>query len=319
MMRYNVLVTGTSSYGVGEGLLKSINESEYRNQLNLIGASNSKLTAYKNLVDSYYILPNANHPDYSKEVNKIIKDEQIHILIPGSEAETLFYSQNKSKIESELYIDIWVNENEIINIFDNKLEAEKFFINFGIKTPKSYSECKEEFPLIIKPVIGKSSEGIFIAKDKEEYYAAKNFYQVIGEQIIVQEFIEKEKEYSVSLINLGNRLEILSMERILNKGATQYAKIVYKPAIEDMARVLHSALGDELILNLQILKKNKEYYIFEINPRFSGSAPMRAKLGFNEFDIIFANKYLNKAHVYQLKEDCYCIRGYEEVIYSDKF
>ncbi|GAI90969.1 unnamed protein product, partial [marine sediment metagenome] len=56
-MRYNVLVTGTSSYGVGEGLLKSINKSEYRNQLNLIGASNSKLTAYKNLVDSYYILP----------------------------------------------------------------------------------------------------------------------------------------------------------------------------------------------------------------------------------------------------------------------
>ena len=319
MMRYNVLVTGTSSYGVGEGLLKSINESEYRNQLNLIGASNSKLTAYKNLVDSYYILPNANHPDYSKEVNKIIKDEQIHILIPGSEAETLFYSQNKSKIESELYIDIWVNENEIVNIFENKLEAEKFFINFGIKTPKSYSECKEEFPLIVKPIMGKSSEGIFIAKDKEQYYAAKNFYQVIGEQIIVQEFIEKGKEYSVSLINLGNRLEILSMERILNKGATQYAKIVYEPAIEDMARVLHSALGDELILNLQILKKNKEYYIFEINPRFSGSAPMRAKLGFNEFDIIFANKYLNKAHAYQLKEDCYCIRGYEEVIYSDKF
>ena len=318
-MRYNVLVTGTSSYGVGEGLLKSINESEYRNQLNLIGASNSKLTAYKNLVDSYYILPNANHPDYLKEVNKIIKDEQIHILIPGSEAEMLFYSQNKSKIESELHIDIWVNKNEIINIFENKLEAEKFFINFGIKTPKSYSECKEEFPLIVKPVIGKSSEGIFIAKDKEQYYAAKNFYQVIGKKIIVQEFIEKEKEYTVSLINLGNRLEIISVERILNKGATQYAKIVHEPAIEDMARVLHSALGDELILNLQILKKNKEYYIFEINPRFSGSAPMRAKLGFNEFDIIFANKYLNKTHVYQLKEYCYCIRGYEEVIYSDKF
>jgi len=318
-MRYNVLVTGTSSYGVGEGLLKSINESEYRNQLNLIGASNSKLTAYKNLVDSYYILPNANHPDYLKEVNKIIKDEQIHILIPGSEAEMLFYSQNKSKIESELHIDIWVNKNEIINIFENKLEAEKFFINFGIKTPKSYSEWEEVFPLIIKPVTGKSSEGIFIAKDKEQYYAAKNFYQVIGEQIIVQEFIEKEKEYTVSLINLGNRLEIISVERILNKGATQYAKIVHEPAIEDMARVLHSALGDELILNLQILKKNKEYYIFEINPRFSGSAPMRAKLGFNEFDIIFANKYLNKTHVYQLKEDCYCIRGYAELIYSDKF
>ena len=44
-MAYNILITGTSSYGVGEGSLKVLYKSAYRDQLRLIGASNSELSA----------------------------------------------------------------------------------------------------------------------------------------------------------------------------------------------------------------------------------------------------------------------------------
>lgn len=318
-MKYKVLVTGTSSYGVGEGILKIVNESAYRSEIRLIGASNTNLTAYKNLAEKYYILPNANHPSYYRQIRNLIETEQIKILIPGSEAETIFFSRKKNEIESELNIDIWTNEYETIKIFDNKMNAEKFFQQVGINTPKPYRDCEGRFPLIIKPIQGKSSEGIFIVRNKQEYQAVCDFYNTIGKKIIVQEFVEKDAEYTVSLINLGNRLEVLCMERILNKGATQYAKIIEEKAIVDITEILHRALGEELILNLQVLKKDNAFYVFEVNPRFSGSAPMRAKLGYNEFDIIFAHKYLNKAHEYMLKKDYYCIRGYEEVIYNDKF
>lgn len=318
-MKYNVLITGTSSYGVGEGILKIVNESVYRNDIKLIGASNSKLTAYKNFVENYYILPNASEPEYYEEIRKIIETEEINILIPGSEAEMLLFSQIKDNIKNELNIDVWVNKYEIVEIFDNKLNAEKFFQRFGFNTPKSYQGYPVKFPLIIKPIQGKSSEGIFIVKNIEQYKAIYDFYNAIEKQTIVQEFIEKDAEYTVSLINLEGRLEILCMERTLSKGATQYAKIVEEPVVLEITKKLHQVLGEELILNLQILRKNNDFFVIEVNPRFSGSAPLRAKLGYNEFDIIFAHKYLNKAHKYELKMDSYCIRGYEEVTYYDKF
>jgi carbamoyl-phosphate synthase large subunit len=316
-MKFNVLVTGTSSYGVGEGLIKLISDSAYKEQINLIGASNSKLTAFKDKLKSYYVLPNANHPTYIDEIKNVIKNERVNILIPGSEAEMIFFSQNKKGLEKELEVDIWVNDFKIINAFDNKLNADEFFNRHEINTPRSYQNRTDNFPLIIKPVQGKSSEGIFIIKNNETFQAVHDLYKVLNIEIIVQEFLEKEAEFTVSLINLGDRLEMLTMERILNKGATQYAKIVDNSKIEDICRKVHSVIGTELILNLQILKKDNEFYVFEINPRFSGSAPMRAKLGYNEFDILFAHKYLNKVHVYELKKDSYCIRGYEEVTYID--
>ncbi|XID91095.1 ATP-grasp domain-containing protein [Paenibacillaceae bacterium WGS1546] len=317
-MKHKILVTGTSSYGVGEGLIKTINDSVYRDLIELNGASNSKLTAHKDSLEHYYILPNANHANYYDEIKKIIDTSKIDILIPGSEAEMLFFSQYKCEIEKELNVDIWVNECDIIKTFDDKMQAEAFFKENKLNTPKSIDECNGVFPIIIKPTNGKASEGIYIAKNEEQYKAICNLYRIMGKSILAQEFIEKDFEYTVSLINLNNRLEILCMERILNKGATQYAKIVDEPMILEIAKELHRVLGNELILNLQIVQKGAEFYLIEVNPRFSGSAPMRAKLGYNEFDILYAHKYLNKVHEYTLKKEHYCIRGYEEVIYDDR-
>ncbi len=320
-MKYKILVTGTSSYGIGEGMLKVINESNYLDKIELIGASNSQLTAYKNIIENYFILPNANECHYYQEVKKIVRKEKINILIPGAEAEIYFFSKNKEKIEKELNIDIWVNKYQTIKTFNNKLFTKRFFLNTEIHTPKHYLGLKNDtkFPLIIKPIEGKASEGIFIVKNKKEFYAICNFYETIGKGFLIEEFIEKDAEYTVSLINLDGELEILCMQRVLSKGATQYAKIVEKPKIISITQKIHQVLKDELILNLQILEKNNRFYIFEINPRFSGSAPIRSKLGYNEFDIIFSHKYLKKKHQYTLKKDFYCIRGYKEFIYNDPF
>ena len=48
-------------------------------------------------------------------------------------------------------------------------------------------------------------------------------------------------------------------------------------------------------INIQLrLNKNGDPLIFEINPRFSGSAPMRAIAGFNEPDMILRNFVYNE-------------------------
>lgn len=318
-MKYNVLVTGTSSYGVGEGILKTVNQSTFRKNINLIAASNSILTAFRFLADKYYMLPNAADEEYIKSLVNLAVKENIHIVIPGSEAEVKALSKNKKYLLENYKIDVWVNDYEIVEIFDDKLIAEEFFNKYGITTPESYNNSSKKYPLIIKPVNGKSSEGIFIINNEEQYRCMADYYNANDKQFIAQEYIEKDTEYTISLINLDDGIEILIMERILNKGASQYSRIINNCKIFDITKKIHEIVKKELILNIQMLTHKEMVYVIEINPRFSGSSPMRAKLGFNEFDIIFSHKYLNKKYKYVLEENAYCIRGYEEIIYSDDF
>jgi carbamoyl-phosphate synthase large subunit len=58
-----------------------------------------------------------------------------------------------------------------------------------------------------------------------------------------------------------------------------------KEYCEHVARVI-GAIGP---LNIQCRRGEKGVYVFEVHPRFSGSASMRALMGFNEPDILIKN------------------------------
>lgn len=312
MKKYNVLITGTSSYGVGEGLIKVVNKSRFRDEIKLTGASNSEMTAFKIMLDNYYILPNADSENYFIELNKIIKKENINIVIPGSETEMVKIAKNIKEISDD--VDIWLNDLEIINTFNNKEKANEFFEKNGILTPKVFKEKKDikEFPVFLKPISGKSSEGVFIAKSVNQLDVIEKYYAEFNQKYIIQEYIPGE-EYTVSLIDLGEYEEILIMKRKLLKGATQWSKIEENREIKNIILKLNDLIKNKIIINIQLMSYKGRYYIFEINPRFSGSAPMRELLGYNEFDIIFSKKYLDKRLKYELT-DKEAIRGYDEFV-----
>lgn len=314
MRKYNVLVTGTSSYGVGEGLLKVINNSKYKENIRLIGASNSNLTAFKHLVENYYILPDANDNDYLTKLKDLLIKEGVDILIPGSEAEMKILSMNKKGFAE--IVDLWVNDYELINTFDNKSIAERYFRLNQLNVPKSYkkiSDIKIEYPVIIKPIHGKSSEGIYIINNETQLKAVMNLYDSYNREYIIQQYLEDGLEYTVSMVNLNEiEPEIFISKRILNKGATQYAFYEENDEIKSLCFKLDSLLNNYLLLNIQLIRKKNNYYILEVNPRFSGSSPMRSLMGFNEFDIIFSKKYLGLNLDYKIPVKASCIRGYIE-------
>lgn len=317
MKVFNVLVTGCSSYGVGEGLIKTINISNFKKNIVLIGASNSDLTAYKDLLDKYYILPNAYDETYLEKLCQLIKLENIDILIPGSEAEMEVLAKNKLIFKD---VDIWVNSYNIMHLFNDKSMANEFFQVNNIRIPEGFSELSEvngEYPLIVKPIHGKSSENIYVVENNLQLKSVVDLLQTYQIDFTIQKFIDNGEEYTVSLINLNeDDVDILIMKRILCKGATQYAIIEDNEKIRDIILKIHNLIKEELILNVQLIKKNNEYFILEINPRFSGSAPMRAMLGFNEFDILFSHRYMKTKLEYNLLKDKYVIRGYKEFTYQ---
>ena len=59
-------------------------------------------------------------------------------------------------------------------------------------------------------------------------------------------------------------------------------------------------MGSRGPLNIQCRKTKEGIYTMEINPRFSGTSPMRALMGYNEPDILI-RKYLLGQNIVKIK------------------
>ena len=110
-----------------------------------------------------------------------------------------------------------------------------------------------------------------------------------------------------------NVMSSISMRKTLKQGQT------YKAFIDDFHDVRKSAeetalkIGCRGSINIQAKMIENMPKIFEINPRFSATCPIRATAGVNEPDIVFRNFILGE----EIKIDTYqklvCMRYWNEV------
>ena len=103
------------------------------------------------------------------------------------------------------------------------------------------------------------------------------------------------------------------MKRTIKSGQT------YKAFVDDFKEVRKSAekvvlkLGSTNAVNVQAKLINDEVKIFEINPRFSATLPIRAVAGVNEPDIIFRNNVLGEEVEIDSYQKLVCMRYWNEV------
>jgi carbamoyl-phosphate synthase large subunit len=137
-----------------------------------------------------------------------------------------------------------------------------------------------------------------LVSTKKELNIIFQLFELKGIDPIIQEFIpDSDKEYTVGVISdtNGNVIQSIVMQRYLLGGATGYAKVCQPGFINNYCERVAFELESIGPLNIQLrLNEQNEPLIFEINPRFSGSAPMRALTGFNEPDMLIGNFVLNK-------------------------
>ncbi|MCL5069239.1 MAG: ATP-grasp domain-containing protein, partial [Thaumarchaeota archaeon] len=72
-------------------------------------------------------------------------------------------------------------------------------------------------------------------------------------------------------------------------------------------------LGSKGPINIQGRFHEDKLKIFEINPRFSASTPMRAVAGVNEADIVFRNLVLHEKIKVESYRHLVCLRYWNEV------
>ncbi len=305
-----VLVTGVGG-GAGQSILKALRKANY---LEVLAVDSSPLATglyfgYKGVVGL-----EALHPDYISKLLEISISNKIKYIFPGHDIELKILA-NATKQFLENGITIIVSSPEVIEICDDKLATADFLSDAGFLFPKTQSFSEHEWdgrPVILKPQRGGArSKHTYLARTLDEYQKFSNF--IDPQNCVAQEFIEGDEYTCGSVFFDQNLVCVISMKRELRNGDTYKAFSIRSDPLNNYVRAVVEELKPFGACNVQLKLKDGDPYVFEINPRCSGTTAARALVGMNEPDIIL--KYLDLGQIPVVNyEERTILRYWEEVV-----
>ncbi len=323
MEKIRVLVTGVGGGGNGEQLLKALRLSDLN--YHIIGADITPKSKGLYAADEQHILLPASDPAYYENLMETCRKAHADVLFTGSEPELKVVSQNQEQIRAA-GIFLPVNPQSVIDTCLDKTKTMAFLAANGFSYPDTRTirtredlEQLDHFPLVLKPSIGGGgSANAFIVQDAGELALFGVWMLNLYPEFIAQHYVgTPESEYTVgvlcdmegTLINsiavkknilsaLSNRMKLRSRYTgellALSNGITQ-GDIGRYPEVTSQCEAIALKLGCRSAINVQLRFVEGRAFVFEINPRYSGTSSFRAMVGYNEPDILIRKYLLNES------------------------
>ena len=324
----NVLVTAAGGI-VAQGIIKSLKLANVSNnspvKYRIIATDMSAQAAGLYRCDSGILIPSPSSPNYINSIIEVSKEQNIHAIYVGSDKELLTIGNAKERIECETDANVLTNPIEVIITAKDKWKTFEFLNANNLRSaasslPEDNEKFIQEFgfPIVVKPREGYGSMHFYVVNNRDEMEYAISKIQKVGWHPLLQEYLkDNDTEFTsgVTVDRFGKYImSSISIRKIIKNGQT------YKAFIDDFESIRRSAeevalkLGARGAINIQAKLEGNEPKIFEINPRFSATCPMRSVAGINEPDIVFRNAILNedieKIEKYQR---LICMRYWDEV------
>lgn len=308
--KITVLVTAVGGRSVGYQIFESLRK--FPKSYKIIATDLDPFAPGLYEADKGYLLPPNSSKKYISNLVKICKKEEVDVVLPGSIPETFTISKYKDNLLMENIIPI-VNNYSLVSGTYDKLDVYNLLRKNNLLTPetkeiRNITDVKSlRFPLIVKPRGETSgSRNVHIIKDTGELSEVLKKYKREGFAMLAQEYISDENhEYTVGVMcgYEGRVIDAIVMKRRLtglSRGeertidtknyvlSTGYSQgfFVNEPKVKKYCELAAKKLEARGPLNIQCRLGRKGVYIFEVHPRFSGSASMRAEMGFNEPHIL---------------------------------
>lgn len=311
--KITALVTAVGGRSVGYQIFECL--KFFRDDYRLIVTDADAFSPGLYEADKAYLLPSVKSPEFISKLFKICKQENIDVVLPGSLPEIAVIAQHKNQFLKKGVVPITNSYNLIKQAMD-KLALYKLLKEKNILMPTTIElnileeARKLKFPIIIKPRHGSSgSRNVHIVQDLEELEMFLKILKKEKIRLLGQEYIGSEdEEYTVGIVigRDGKIIDTIVMRRYLtglSRGETRTIKnkdyvlstgysqgfFVNQPDVKDYCEYVAKIVGAIGPLNIQCRRGEKGVYILEVHPRFSGSASMRAEMGFNEPHILIRN------------------------------
>lgn len=293
MTAHRVLITAIGG-NVGQGVLKSLRASG--KAFYVVGIDMEALSAGFSLVDSYYQTPRTDNPAFRSALEKIAREDALEAIYVCSPAELEFFAKYKEELEGDLDLSVFVNPLEVVSIGSDKLKTADFLRAAGFAFPETVLCTDEEgverliaqqgFPLIAKPRAGFSSRNVFLLNSRQEILAAS----VLVPNLVLQQYIpDSQAEYTAATLSGADQKvrALIILRRDLLQGTTYRTELIADKSLEQQIIRIVESLGAIGPCNLQFRLIDGVAYVFEINPRFSGTSGIRYLYGFNDCELIF--------------------------------
>lgn len=326
MEKLPVMITGIGGGGHGEQILKALRMAQ--TPYLLVGGDMNPYSKGLAEVDHPYILPPATSPEYIEAVLRVCKRHSVRALFHGSEPELRAFSRHRDLFESE-GVFLPINPANVIDICMDKFRTVEWLEKYGFNVPRSRSVSSLEdlkevdfFPAVLKPVVGGGgSNNLFLAQDRKELdFLGASLLLNVG-RFIVQEYVGSvDGEYTVGvLLDMeGVFLNSIAVKRMILSGLSNRIKVQNRTGNPELGSVLAissgvsqgeigrfphvtgpcekiaEALGCRGAVNIQCRFAGERVYVFEINPRFSGTTSLRAMVGYNEPDVLIRKHLLGE-------------------------
>ena len=167
--KVNIAVTGIGSL-IGQAVIKSIQRSDLKDKINIIGFDYFNDTVGGFWVDEKYILPDILKPEITHEewvsvIIKIVIEKQVKLLFVGVDFELPIFAKYKEEIERNTGAIVMVSSSDVIEIADDKFLTYEFLKQNALLHPQTYLPNDLDydnlnFPLIVKPRKGARSIGV---------------------------------------------------------------------------------------------------------------------------------------------------------------
>ncbi len=323
----NVLVTGVGGI-VGQGIIKCLNMANADERSNVrydvIGADASAFAAGLYLAKKGVIIPKANDPKYIDSLIDIIKQNKVNAVYVGTDPELVAASKYKKFIEEKTCTKVLVNPLKTIEVARDKWRTFIFLKENGFPCAESALPDDlprfldhNKFPLVVKPREAFGSLLFHVVNNHFELDYAISKIVKCGWRPIIQEYLTGEdNEYTTGVLvdTTYNRvISSVSIKKYLKFGQTYKAFIDDFLEVRKLSEKISLTLGARGAVNIQSKFSDGINKVFEINPRFSATCPMRAVAGINEPDLHYRNAILGE----EIKSTSYkklvCMRYWDEV------
>ena len=255
-------------------------------KIKIISVNSSNHTSAKNYSNYFYLSPKINSNSYMKFISSIIKKHKIGLVVPLIDIDCKKLSKN-IKIINKLNAILIAPPFKIVDIILDKYKLYEFLKKNNLNTPRTYASKKNflygynkgeiKFPVILKP--------------RYEYFNKKNH----KEKIVIQEFINGT-EYGLDLLNSIKKKyhsHLLKKKIEMRNGETDICKVSSKKIIK-ICKKISKLILHNFIVDIDMINKNKKFYIIDINPRIGGGYPFTHIAGFDMIKYLLKQVYLKK-------------------------
>jgi carbamoyl-phosphate synthase large subunit len=277
--KYNILVTSCGG-DIGQSIGKILKDLGHKT----FGWDISSNNAAKFIFDNFQTCLKVTEANYLLELSNYIKKNEINIVIPISEPELRFYTENEDAINYLQTVKVLIADRFTREIGFDKRKTSLFLKEKGLPFPNLYSLDIEEdivFPLIAKPNTGAGSSNVFIVEDINELKFICSKY----EDLILQEMLDGSQGEFTCCVFRSEKKEVRTIifKRELTAGGySGFGELVENNKIEKLLLDLTKLLDLKGSINVQLRLHKGEPVVFEINPRFSSTILFRHLLGFKD-------------------------------------